>query len=782
MMAGLIMTKEDSSFTDILAKSKPVETLSVHTNNAIIFLKQLINWQSSQISNICSLLNTERQEIIARLFAMVYLHDIGKSCYSFQKHIRSNDKKSTAFPHALLSLPFVLASAPILKLKKEGYIIEEYIEALAIMSHHTPFYDRLYSPRYFEADPNTQYSAGIDENTHFFKDYAMRFFEYLPKYYKQNFNKEYPFRISTPNLTEKFESILFRVKQPVQRQDRPDILRNVFSFFVAVLHYCDWLSSGKSFYRYSEELLASRLDLYAKQKPYFINWYEIQKEAAAITGNMILYAPTGKGKTEAALWWANSNINSGKVLYLLPTRVTVNAMYRRLKSMLGTTTGLSHGTSVLTIAEDEKWNKSNIIIKRLLFGTFMSPTTVATVDQLLLSQFNWRHWEMVNQNASNAAIIFDEIHAYDFYTLALITEIVLSLANNGSRLAFLSATLPSFLVEHLAKHLPGIKPISDKEFKSLVRHKIDFLNQDIYDATDSIIKEYKNGKKVLVILNTVDTAIDFYRRIKSRLLGLESLPNGNKNLHTNRMVLYHSRFIEKHRIYKEEVIQHADSKKDGFIAITTQVVEVSLNIDYDILFTQLAPLDAMIQRFGRVNRAGSKSISESNVLIYANSGKDELVYGEDNLKNARDITATYLTGKTPTEDHISQLIDLQYPKEKTLDALEKERRNVEYDLKILQSALWDIQTLLLGNRDNALYEIARTRQEKIPDIEVIPKVYEDEIQRLEQKFKLKAIYYLVRLPLYRFKECIRRRTDDQFWNYADIVYNEEEGATACKNN
>jgi hypothetical protein len=66
-------------------------------------------------------------------------------------------------------------------------------------------------------------------------------------------------------------------------------------------------------------------------------------------------------------------------------------MYERLRTILGDTTGISHGTSVLRIAEDEKWNKANILAKRLIFGTCMSPTTVATVDQLLLSQFNWRH-------------------------------------------------------------------------------------------------------------------------------------------------------------------------------------------------------------------------------------------------------------------------------------------------------------------------------------------------------------------------------------------------------
>jgi len=87
-----------------------------------------------------------------------------------------------------------------------------------------------------------------------------------------------------------------------------------------------------------------------------------------------------------------------------------------LKKIFGNTTDILDGTSILKIGENGKWNKSNMMTKRLLFGTLMSPTSVATVHQLLLSQFNWLHWERVEQNASIDAIVFDEIHPYDFYT------------------------------------------------------------------------------------------------------------------------------------------------------------------------------------------------------------------------------------------------------------------------------------------------------------------------------------------------------------------------------
>jgi hypothetical protein len=87
-----------------------------------------------------------------------------------------------------------------------------------------------------------------------------------------------------------------------------------------------------------------------------------------------------------------------------------------LKKIFDKTTGITDGTSILKIVENEKRNKANIMTKRLLFGTLMSPTSVATVHQLLLSQFNWLHWERVEQNASIDAVIFDEIHSYECHT------------------------------------------------------------------------------------------------------------------------------------------------------------------------------------------------------------------------------------------------------------------------------------------------------------------------------------------------------------------------------
>ena len=312
------MSKEDYSSTNILAK--PNETLSVHVNNAISILKQVLKWKANNINQVCKLLNIENSELVSRLFAMVYLHDIGKSCNSFQTHIRSNDKKSRAFPHALLSLPFVISSVRPIHISGN----EEYFETLAVMSHHTSFYDDLYS-QYIGADAETEYRVDFEGLQ--CKEYALNFYNYLPECYEQYFNKTYPFHLSEPDLSLKFGTLLSKLKQTIRKDDRLNELHFVYSLFVSVMHYCDWIASGKPYYKYSEDKVTPQLELYIKHNPLFKSWNNVQKTAKSLKGNFMLSAPTGKGKTEAAILWASTNLNSGKILYLLPTRITVNAIY-----------------------------------------------------------------------------------------------------------------------------------------------------------------------------------------------------------------------------------------------------------------------------------------------------------------------------------------------------------------------------------------------------------------------------------------------------------------------
>ena len=735
-----MMENEIYSFTKILAKSEPEETLEEHIENVLKFLLKFIKWEKKEIEKISEITGLHRTEIQGRLFATAYLHDIGKASYSFQRFIRK--EQSTRFPHALLGLPFIISAVKPLSVKRT--II--YPEAISVMSHHTPFYDGLYA-----------YEKDNPPNKFLIRDQALEFYNKIKQSYSNIFKEEYPFPLGKPDLDSSLSNILEKIKNPL-KFNRPRHLRKIHSFFVNFLHTVDWLGSGKAFdYQYSTKRISMKLTNELKQKKGFTCWNEIQIKASNTDGNLLLCAPTGQGKTEAALLWADRNMHYNKIIYLLPTRVTTNALYKRLK-FFGNSVGVSHGTSALIIAEEERWNNRKMMVRRLRSGSFMEPITVATVDQLLLPHFNWKYWEMIEQNASHATIILDEIHAYDYYTLALITEMIKKFPH--SRFAYLSATLPKYIQNHLTNlHEEKITTIVDYEHRDLSRHNIQFVEAAIDNSVDEIRQYYKEGKKVLIILNTVKEATRFY-----------------KNFLDLNTILYHSRFIEKDRREKEKLIE-ADNKNKGCIVVATQVVEVSLDINFDILFTQIAPLDALIQRLGRVNRKGKKPPDFTNVKIYDFGEFDYMVYGLDNLQNAREIASTRFSVKHQLkEKEIQDLIEWQYPQEKTSASFLEEWDRIHEDLEWFRNQLWEIQTLRMKDDMKVLMKLAKTRQDRFPEIAVIPEMFKDEVNLLDPNRKLQVIEYLVKVPFSQFKNGIRSATDDSDLVFCEMNYSFECGA------
>lgn len=734
------MDNEISSFTEILAKSEPKETLDEHTETVIQFLVKVLEWKKKGIKRIFEITSHSQDKILARLFAMSYLHDIGKTSYSFQKFIRKEQHSS--FPHALLGVPFIVSAVEPLRVDST----EIFPEAISIMSHHTPFYYGLY--------------ATIQDNQadkFLIMDKALEFYNKLTESYENVFGKKYPFSLKDPKLDSSLYEILDIIKKPI-KFNRPENLREIHSFFVDFLHTVDWLGSGKSFdYIFSENNILTKLESAMKQNKQFSGWNQIQQNTQGIDGNLLLSAPTGQGKTEGSLLWASRNVHLGKIIYLLPTRVTTNAIYKRLK-FLGNSVGISHGTSALIVAEEERWINREIMARRLRGGSFMEPITVATVDQLLLPHFNWKYWEMIEQNASNSAIILDEIHAYDHYTLALITQMVKKFPK--SRFCYMSATLPTYIQKHLTQlHQNKITIVQDKEHLDLSRHNIQFIETAIDNSVDEIRQYYKEGKKVLIILNTIKDAIRFYQ-----------------NFSDLNIVLYHSRFIERDRRKKEKLIEEANDKNKGCIVVATQVVEVSLDIDFDILFTQITPLDALVQRLGRVNRKGKKGNSAVNVKIYDFGQYDYKVYGKNNLQRAKDIISNSLNNHILKEKQIQNLIELQYPTDETYDNFVKEWDRVAEQLELFKECLWEVQTLRLRDDMKALMKLAQTRDNKLPEISVIPEAFKNEIEQIDENKRLEISNYFVKVPLLEFKKGINTTTDDSHLVFCNMNYSFELGA------
>jgi CRISPR-associated endonuclease/helicase Cas3 len=219
---------------------------------------------------------------------------------------------------------------------------------------------------------------------------------------------------------------------------------------------------------------------------------------------------------------------------------------------------------------------------------------------------------------AQAAFIFDEIHAYEPGRLALILAMVKYLRKNyGARFFVMSATFPQIIRNKLIKTLEidtdDIIVADESVFRKFRRHELRLLNGGLLEnGIDRIVSDVQSNKSVLVCANTVRRAQD----VRQALL--------DAGLVDDQVLLIHSRYILKHRIAREQEVMKrclVGIKSQPFVLIATQVVEVSLNIDLDTIYTDPAPLEALLQRFGRVNRACLKHICPVYVFRQPNDGQ-----------------------------------------------------------------------------------------------------------------------------------------------------------------
>jgi CRISPR-associated endonuclease/helicase Cas3 len=201
-------------------------------------------------------------------------------------------------------------------------------------------------------------------------------------------------------------------------------------------------------------------------------------------------------------------------------------------------------------------------------------------------------------------VILDEIHTYSDFSQAMVLEIVKALLRLDCRLHIGTATMPTILYNELLTILGGKDNVyevklSDRILDSFNRHEIYKINKDaVYDILDNA---FQNKEKVLVIYNTVKQAQNAFEKFS------EKYPDIPK-------MLIHSRYKRKDRVDLETRLKrefNGDGKEYGnglcpCLVVSTQVVEVSLDISFDRMITQCAPLDSLIQRFGRVNRKRDK--------------------------------------------------------------------------------------------------------------------------------------------------------------------------------
>src|SRR5690606_9716853 len=240
------------------------------------------------------------------------------------------------------------------------------------------------------------------------------------------------------------------------------------------------------------------------------------------------------------------------------------------------------------------------------FRTLYHPLKVVTPFQLLKHLFGIKGYEKGLVEFVGGYFIFDEIHAYNpkvFAQIKVLVEFVVQRLK--ASVMIMTATLPSYLKAELREATNATEVVADNDlYERFDRHRVVLHSGSLIDNIDVIISDLKSDKKVLVVCNTVKQSQDVYKLLKN---------------HAETRVLLHSAFTGEDRMNHEKRLKIGESNEDDPIRLLvgTQAIEVSLDIDYDVIYTEPAPLDALVQRFGRVNRKRKKGVCPAIVFTEA---------------------------------------------------------------------------------------------------------------------------------------------------------------------
>lgn len=440
-------------------------------------------------------------------------------------------------------------------------------------------------------------------------------------------------------------------------------------------------------------------------------------------GIVILEAKMGMGKTEAALvaveQLAKKTGRTG-MFFGLPTQATSNGIFSRVSAWLENLTDdvskersvrLIHGKAALNkefsdlpksrnIHEEDTNDKNTVSVNDWFSGrklSMLDDFTVGTIDQFLLVALKQKHLMLRHLGFANKVVVIDEVHAYDAYMGVYLYQAIKWMGAYGVPVVVLSATLPIEKRNELVKNylegkdifledgeaeLPeefyknesyplltltdGEKVIQFEDFEKEAGTNFNIYKLSKAESEDiaELIKSITNGGVVGVIVNTVRKAQE-YARICSEVFGEH---NG---------FLLHSSFIATDRYKKEEELLKTIGKNGDRpkfkIVIGTQVIEQSLDIDFDVLVTELAPMDLILQRMGREHRHKNNKRPEhlATPKVYVlNSTEYDFDKGSTYVYDEYLLFRTeyFLTQKINLPNDISHLVQLVYSeKELTLD-------------------------------------------------------------------------------------------------------------------
>ena len=456
--------------------------------------------------------------------------------------------------------------------------------------------------------------------------------------------------------------------RPISKQDAEASFLHVYNYCRSIFKQKGY-SDNRGLLQAADHFASALIDkteiyskrLFKKPNLNFFNrthpFYPLSlKTAESNKPHTIVVACTGAGKTDFLFRRCE-----GRVFYTLPFQASINAMFHRVANDLASDNPdldirLLHSASSLAI-------KGNTVEEKIIQGHIGSSIKILTPHQIAGIVFGTSGYEATLIDIKGCDVILDEIHTYTDITRAIVLKIVHVLKDLGCRVHIGTATMPTFLYNQILELLGEENvfevQLDTEELDHFDRHTVHQI--DSWESALPLInRAIDEDKKVLLVCNRVQSAQQVFYSVTQ--------------LHPNiPTMLLHSRFKRGAREQKEKQLIGKDkngkpagefnTSTKACIVVSTQVVEVSLDISFDLMVTECAPLDALIQRFGRINRIrneNTKDIRKPVFVITPPETTDEAKPYD--LKILQESFSQLPNGEVLHERDIQRKIDIVFPK------------------------------------------------------------------------------------------------------------------------
>lgn len=607
---------------EILGKSN--QTLLGHTRDCLTVCDELLFRREPFFRNFCERYNWDWEEIHCCIRFAVWFHDIGKASDEWQSYIRKpeNEQWKHRITHALPSFAVGAMGLDVRRFEKSPRLAALF----AILAHHTQM---LHNGSF----PEERYRCSVDMPLPYLDEHFACFREIEPDFKIAQWQKQ-------QLQFNPFCKFLDKFKTEVRKD--PDLqFKILYSLILNILTASDNYASknepkdgsqdnphGRNLTRGQLLLINDKFPLYDNTPLKLLSFLpegtdqnDMQRKiVASDSDRLILNAGCGEGKTAAALLFAQKLLKKNKIeriILTLPTKFTANNLYRDLVSPDGydipeELIGIIHGDSeqfLTQFSDDEtQWEaedtNENVKAQEFENNFYAKPITISTVDHLLMSLYHgYKYADRAFFNIASSLVVFDEVHYYQGRTIKAIATAMRHLTRFKIPHLVMTATIPEVVREQFNdpeeypfQQAPAvINNTSDPK----TPFEIVKLHQTPLDEENTISPELVNlvdqnqGKRQIIFVNQVNRAKNVYLALKDQGI-------------SENLICYHSGFIGKHRVEKEKRIRSLFKGLEACVLVSTQVSELSLDISADVMYSEIAPIDSIVQRGGRLHRNGWK--------------------------------------------------------------------------------------------------------------------------------------------------------------------------------